>query len=116
MYQFIGFNVLLKRIKAIKSMMMDKSVPRRKKLLIILGIIYLVSPIDLIPPVLFPIAWMDDLVVWIWILLHLKDELDKYWVGDKAEDLSKNYKGKDIIEDAEYEVNVQDDKESEDEK
>ncbi|QHI73907.1 DUF1232 domain-containing protein [Aminipila terrae] len=95
-------------------MMKDKSVPLRKKLLIVLGIIYLVSPIDLIPAVLFPIAWMDDLVVWIWILLHLKDELDKYWVGEKAEDLSKKYKGKDIIDDATYKVDVQDSKESDD--
>ncbi|WP_202931091.1 YkvA family protein [Aminipila terrae] len=114
MYQFIGFNVIFKRIKAIKFMMKDKSVPLRKKLLIVLGIIYLVSPIDLIPAVLFPIAWMDDLVVWIWILLHLKDELDKYWVGEKAEDLSKKYKGKDIIDDATYKVDVQDSKESDD--
>lgn len=114
MYQFIGFNVIFKRIKAIRFMMKDKSVPLRKKLLIVLGILYLISPVDLIPPVLFPIAWMDDLVLWIWILLHLKDELDKYWIGEKTEDLSKKYKEKDIIHDATYHVNVQDNKESED--
>lgn len=112
MYQFIGYNVILKRIKAIKFMMKDKSVPFRKKLLIILGIVYLFLPIDIIPPVLFPIAWMDDLVLWIWILWHLKDELDKYWIGEKAEDLSKKYKGKNVINDATYEVNIHDDKES----
>ena len=78
MYQFIGYNVILKRIKAIKFMMKDKTVPFRKKLLVALGIVYLFLPVDLIPPVLFPIAWMDDLVLWIWILWHLKDQLDKY--------------------------------------
>ncbi len=112
MYQFIGYNVILKRIKAIKFMMKDKSVPFRKKLLIALGIIYLFLPIDLIPPVLFPIGWIDDLLLWIWILWHLKDELDKYWLGEKTEDLSKKYKDKDIINDATYEVNVQDNEES----
>ncbi|MFV0518083.1 MAG: YkvA family protein [Aminipila sp.] len=112
MYQFIGYNVILKRIKAIKFMMKDKTVPFRKKLLVALGIVYLFLPIDLIPPVLFPIAWMDDLVLWIWILWHLKDQLDKYWVGEKAEDLSKKYKDKDIIDNANYEVNVDDNKES----
>ncbi|QIB68492.1 DUF1232 domain-containing protein [Aminipila butyrica] len=112
MYQFIGFNVIFKRIKAIRSMMADKTVPRRKKLLIILGIAYLISPLDLIPAVLFPIAWMDDLVLWIWILLHLKDELDKYWLGEKAEDLSKSYKGKDIIDAEAYEVDADENKES----
>lgn len=112
MYQFIGYNVIFKRIKAIRFMMKDKSVPFRKKLLIVLGIIYLFLPVDLIPPVLFPIAWMDDLVLWLWILWHLKDELDKYWMGEKTEDLSKKYKGKNIINDATYDVNVHDNKES----
>lgn len=112
MYQFIGYNVIFKRIKAIRFMMKDKSVPFRKKLLIVLGIIYLFLPVDLIPPVLFPIAWMDDLVLWLWILWHLKDELDKYWIGEKTEDLSKKYKGKNIINDATYDVNVHDNKES----
>lgn len=108
MYQFIGFNVIFKRIKAIRFMMADKSVPKRKKLLIVLGIIYLFLPVDLIPPVLFPIAWMDDLVLWIWILWHLKDELDKYWLGEKAEDLSKKYRSKDVIDidDSGYEVEI----------
>ena len=66
--QFISFRVLSKRIKAILSMMKDKTVPKRKKLLIVLGIIYLFLPIDLIPPVLFPFGFLDDLVLWIWII------------------------------------------------
>ena len=58
--QFLGFQMLIKRIKAIRFMMADKSVPKRKKALIVFGIIYLFLPIDLIPPILFPIAWVDD--------------------------------------------------------
>lgn len=107
MYQIIGYRVLLKRIKAIKHMMVDKSVPKRKKLLIVAGIVYLFLPVDLIPPVLFPVAWMDDLVLWIWILWHLRDELDKYEATEftgHEEDLSKKYKGKVVIDDAGYEV------------
>ena len=41
-------------------MMADKTVPKRKKALIVFGIIYLFLPIDLIPPILFPIGWIDD--------------------------------------------------------
>ena len=52
--QFISFRILIRRIKAIKSMMRDKTVPKRKKALVVAGIIYLFLPIDLIPPVLFP--------------------------------------------------------------
>ena len=62
--QFFGLRVLIKRIKAIRFMMADRSVPKRKKALVIAGIIYLFLPIDLIPPILFPIAWMDDLALW----------------------------------------------------
>lgn len=98
----IGWRVIIKRIKAIKFMMKDKNVPKRKKALVIAGIIYLFMPFDLIPIALFPIAWLDDLILWIWILYHLRETLDKYWMGEKPNDYSKKYK--DTIEGVEYEV------------
>ena len=106
--QFLGFRVIIRRIKAIRFMMKDKSVPKRKKALIIVGIIYLLLPFDLIPPILFPIAWVDDLILWLWILWHLREELDKYWLGGKKVDLSKKYRGKTVIDDVEYEVRGKD--------
>ena len=106
--QFISFRVLSKRIKAILSMMKDKTVPKRKKLLIVLGIIYLFLPIDLIPPVLFPFGFLDDLVLWIWIIWHLKDTLDQYWVGEKEVDLSRDFKNKEIVEGVEFTVDQED--------
>ena len=106
--QFISFRVLSRRIKAISSMMKDKTVPKRKKLLIVLGIIYLFLPIDLIPPVLFPFGFLDDLVLWIWIIWHLKDSLDQYWVGEKEVDLSRDFKNKDIVEGVEFTVDQED--------
>ena len=89
-------------------MMKDKTVPKRKKLLIVLGIIYLFLPIDLIPPVLFPFGFLDDLVLWIWIIWHLKDTLDQYWVGEKEVDLSRDFKNKDIVEGVEFAVDQED--------
>ena len=106
--QFISFRVLSRRIKAISSMMKDKTVPKRKKLLIVLGIIYLFLPIDLIPPVLFPFGFLDDLVLWIWIIWHLKDTLDQYWVGEKEVALSRDFKNKDIVEGVEFTVDQED--------
>ena len=106
--QFISFRVLSRRIKAISSMMKDKTVPKRKKLLIVLGIIYLFLSIDLIPPVLFPFGFLDDLVLWIWIIWHLKDTLDQYWVGEKEVDLSRDFKNKDIVEGVEFTVDQED--------
>lgn len=102
--QFISYRVILGRLKAIKAMMADKTVPKRKKLLVILGIVYLVLPVDIIPPVLFPFGFLDDLVLWIWIIWHLKDTLDGYWVGEKVDDFSKKYSGKDLVEGVEFTV------------
>ena len=102
--QFLGIQVLFKRIKAIKFMMKDRSVPRRKKALIVLGIIYIFLPVDLIPIVLFPIAWVDDVALWLFILWYLRNELDKYWMCGKTNDFSKKYRGKTFVDDVEYEV------------
>ncbi len=92
--QFISFRVLARRIKAISSMMRDKEVPKRKKALVIFGIVYLFMPLDLIPPVIFPFGFLDDLILWIWILWHLKDTLDQYRQAERAEDLSGKFKKK----------------------
>jgi uncharacterized membrane protein YkvA (DUF1232 family) len=85
---FFSFRVLGKRIKAIRFMMADKTVKWTKKALIIAGIVYLFLPIDLIPPVVFPFGFLDDLLVWALILWYLSSELDKYWIGEKPKDYS----------------------------
>jgi len=106
--QFLSFQVIMKRIKAIRFMLADKTVLKRKKALVIAGIIYLFLPLDIVPPVLFPIGFLDDAVLWLWILWHLREELDKYWLGPKNEDLSKQYRGKTIIDDVDYKVDEKD--------
>ncbi len=102
--QFITFNVILKRIIAIKAMMKDKSVSKWKKLLVIFGLVYLFVPIDLIPGTVFPLGMLDDLILWIGILYFLRETLDNYWLGEKTVDLSREYKDKTVINDVEYEV------------
>ena len=77
--QFVSFAVLGKRIKSIKALLKDPNVPKRKKFLIIFGIIYLLMPIDLIPAPVLIFGFVDDIVLWLFILTHLKDELDSYW-------------------------------------
>ena len=107
--RFISLLVLGKRIGAIGQMMKDKSVSFWKKLLIIFGIVYLISPIDIIPAPVFMFAWVDDFILWIWILWYLRDELDKYCKIEKSEYLSKKFYGKNIVEGVEYEVEETDD-------
>lgn len=106
--QFITFRIMSRRIKAVSYMMKDKKVPIRKKLLIVFGIVYLFLPVDLIPPVLFPFGFIDDIVLWIWIIWHLKDTLDEYWAEEKDIDPSKDFKDKDIVEGVEFTVEQED--------
>lgn len=102
--QFFGFRVLIKRIKAIRFMMADKTVKWTKKALIIAGIVYLFLPFDVIPPVIFPFGFIDDIIVWALILWYLSSELDKYWIGEKPKDYSRKYRGKTVVDDVEYNV------------
>lgn len=101
---YISFRVILKRIQAIKFMLKDPKVKKRKKLLVVLGLVYLLMPIDLIPAVIFPIGFIDDIILWLWILYHLRETLDTYWLGEKTVDLSTEYKDKTIIDDVDFEV------------
>ena len=102
--QFWSFRVIFSRLKAIRFMMVDKTVPKTKKALIIAGIVYLFLPFDLIPALVFPLSLIDDVVVWLLIIWYLKKELDVYWTGEKKYDLSKKYRSKDIVDDVEFEV------------
>ncbi len=99
---FLSFRFLFKRIRAIKEMMKDKTVPKRKKALVIFGLVYLFLPVDLIPPVLFPFGFLDDLVLWLFIIWHLSDILDTYWMGEKTTDYSGKFKSKNLVENVSF--------------
>ena len=103
--QFLRFRFIINRIKAIASMMKDKTVPKSKKLLVIFGVIYLLLPVDLIPPVIFPFGFMDDIVVCLWIITHLGSTLDRYWNGEKTVDYSKDFRAENLVEGVSFEVN-----------
>ena len=102
--QFFGFRVLIKRLKAIRFMMADKAVPWYKKAVVIAGIVYLFLPFDIIPPILFPFGIIDDIIIWLLILWYLSSELDKYWIGEKPKDYSRKFRGKNVVDDVEYDV------------
>ncbi len=100
----IGFRVLIRRIAAIRDMLKSKEVSRWKKALVVFGIVYLFLPMDLIPPFLFPFGFVDDLILWTFIILHLKDTLDKFWLGDEYLKDKKFSNGKNAADDVEFEV------------
>ena len=100
--QFFSFRVIGKRIKALSYMLKDKSFKWTKKALVIFGIIYLFLPIDLVPPEIPILGFVDDIILWAMILYYLKDELDTYWLGEKSTDYSNQYK--DTVNDVNYTV------------
>ena len=112
--QFIYLQVLIKRIRAIKYFLRDKEVPKRKKLIIAAGILYLLLPVDIIPEPILLFGVVDDIVLWTFIIWYLKDELDKYWLNDGEEvKPSEKFRGKNIIDNVNFEVKKEADKEEE---
>lgn len=102
---FISLYILKKRIFAIKPMMKDPAVSKWKKTLVIVGLIYLILPFDLIPPMIPVFGFLDDFVLWAFILSYLKDELDKYWDSSpKGQDYASKFKKKNIIDNVEFTV------------
>ncbi len=111
--QYISFLILARRLKAIISLLKDPKVSFLKKALVFAGIAYLILPIDFIPVFVFPFAIIDDIVLWVFILWVLKDELDKYADTKPEEDISKKFNKDNIIEDVDFEVNGKDSEGSE---
>ncbi|MCI2062012.1 MAG: hypothetical protein LKJ83_04485 [Eubacteriaceae bacterium] len=100
----IAFRVLIKRIKAIRFMMLDRTVSVWKKIIVVFGIVFLFVS-NLIPA----LGLISDIILWVWILWYLKDTLDQYWLGDKTMDLSKKFSDKDPIDDVDFEVKYSED-------
>ncbi|MEL7657194.1 MAG: DUF1232 domain-containing protein [Bacillota bacterium] len=111
--QFVFLQVLMKRLKAIRYFIKDKGVPLRKKIIIVAGSLYLLLPIDLIPEPILIFGVVDDIVLWTFIIWYLKDELDKYWVETGPVQPAKKFRGKNIIDDVNFEVEKEEVKEEE---
>ncbi len=100
--RLIAFAEIIRRIKAIPLFLKDPKVSKVKKALIIFGIVYLLLPFDLIPPIIPVFGWLDDFILWLFILGHLKEELDRYDVSSPS--AMQKYRGKDVV-DVSYTVN-----------
>lgn len=86
----VFFQKTLRRMKAIPMFLKDKRVALWKKLLIAFGIVYLALPFDLIPPIVPVFGFLDDIILWLYLLYYLRDMLDNYDVPH-SEALDVNY-------------------------
>lgn len=69
--------------------LLRKDVALKSKLLLLAGLIYLVSPVDLLPDILVGLGWLDDLVIvpllgWL-SYRSLPDNVQREVVPDDAE-------------------------------
>lgn len=101
MYLIRQFSFLIKLLK-------DSEVKIRDKIIVLVMIIYIFSPLDLIPAPIFGFSIIDDLIVFIFLMSILNKLLIKY--GYKEE--KKDFKDEDVVENVTYEIE-DDDKEDE---
>jgi uncharacterized membrane protein YkvA (DUF1232 family) len=73
----------------LRGLLHDPGVPRRSKVLVGLAMVWVVSPIDLLPEFLPIIGPLDDVIVVALVLRHLikraaPDVVREHWRGDTA--------------------------------
>lgn len=98
------FRSFVGRLAAIPKLLRDKNAAFWKKGIIIISIVYLISPIEILPDFLLPVGFIDDLAVWSAIIVGLGNSLDEYRFKTEGQDLSKKYRKKTVINDVEFEV------------
>ncbi|MBQ4507122.1 MAG: DUF1232 domain-containing protein [Firmicutes bacterium] len=89
----------------------DRSVSFWKKALVVFGIIYLLLPVDLIPPMIPVLGAFDDLILWAFILVYLGDDLERYMIPQEGGSAASKYRGRDVV-DAQYSVNSEKEEEN----
>jgi uncharacterized membrane protein YkvA (DUF1232 family) len=72
-----------------KDLVRDPRVPRGSKILLVAGVLWVASPIDLIPEFIPMLGPLDDAVVAALILRHVlrtagRDVVTEHWRGDPA--------------------------------
>ena len=95
--------------RLVARLLMDRRVPLRLKLVLPLAIVYVLSPIDLIPGLFSPLAYVDDVIVLVLALViflgkaprevvqeHLRAGRTASGSGNRDGDRSKG--GRDVID------------------
>jgi uncharacterized membrane protein YkvA (DUF1232 family) len=62
-----------------------RQVPTQSLLLIVAGILYFVSPLDLIPDVIVGLGFVDDVAVLGWVLSQVRTVVDDYLRWESAQ-------------------------------
>lgn len=86
------------------NMLKNPEVKFWDKMKIILMILYIISPIDLIPAPVFGFSIIDDLIIMLFLLNLIKKLLVKYNYKDENLDINED----DVVENVKYEIDEDD--------
>ncbi|RKD32468.1 YkvA family protein [Thermohalobacter berrensis] len=98
---------VFKNIPLAFKFLLDKNVPLKKKIWIILAILYFVSPLDIIADPVLGFGIIDDFVLIAYVLSKLSEDLKLYHNRENKENETQNeenIKKDKIIEDVEYKI------------
>lgn len=71
---------LFARLRRLPRYLRDRKVFFGKKMLVVLGAAYLISPVDLLPELFIPvIGWLDDLGLLTALTIWMYNELGNWW-------------------------------------
>ncbi|SHJ14969.1 Uncharacterized membrane protein YkvA, DUF1232 family [Geosporobacter subterraneus DSM 17957] len=91
----------IKRVGVLPKFIKDQNISIWKKIMVFIGLAYVINPFDLLPvPVFLAFGLIDDAVIIGYILSKISDELDYYIENPYSKEFSKDK----IIDDIEYRI------------
>lgn len=91
---------LLKRIGLLPKFLKDPQASLWKKLMVILGIVYMISPFDILPDPVLGLGFVDDAVLIAYIVSKISGELEKYVPKDATKEFDRDK----VIDHVEYKI------------
>lgn len=95
-----------KRISVLYKYLLDKDVSIFKKIMVVSMLIYVFSPLDLIPEIVLGFGFIDDALLAVYVISLISSELDKYISKQDEENISMDKEK--TIENVDYEIKDED--------
>jgi uncharacterized membrane protein YkvA (DUF1232 family) len=75
---------MFSKLRKLPAYLGDPDVPILKKVVLVAGLLYVLSPVDAIPDIIPIVGWLDDMGVMGGLYMYLMNELDKYVRGSRV--------------------------------
>ena len=92
------------RFSLIFKFLFDKNVPLKEKWRIIIPLIYILSPVDLIPAPVFGFNIIDDGIMLVYLLTAVFDKTKKYYGNYDNKQKKQKWEKSNVVENVEYEM------------